>query len=1110
MPDKNSNATLLFHTPQLRINNLTIMDIVESGLLTRTAGTPDYLLTFFHEPVTIWLGDQSMQLAPNTLFLWPPGEPQRFGLAQPWGYSWLHIGGQFLHEALREFHLPLLTPLPLSQSSVVTDWLTTIHSELHQAHPDAQILCNLIESLLLAVHRDCQFGNETIPSAFLDLKQYIETHFREPIRLDSLAERVMLSPSMMRQYFKHYFGMPPIEYLVQCRMRRACELLHDHALRIADVAAEVGYDDLKAFSVLFHRHIGQRPRAFRDSLRSETFQRQFQREQHAWELARLFEEGWVPVVECDFSQQQPLAAHWRVEYVGNGLTPIPVSLPDAPFRLTEKTLDLLPGPWFQLCWDESTSEAVKWELEVMPTLPDGFDLAVSLSGDLAHGYRLRMHSWNLLDLETNAHGHWEVLQQGRITLPQKVRVYRVSFWRTGNTISAELDGEPVWSYQEAFPLYGVGHQTFAFGHGNSRITTRVLRLRVFMRRESDYVDVLEPGRVLLRFGHRDDAAAWFSQVDATHPQTKTGYEAQFLHALTIPAQETTRREKVLAHIGRTPAHPYHLAALRELAFLHVETLNIPGAIDVVRELLAHGVTDETCTHVITRVLERLRVTHGDYPLADLLSLLSSLPVTSLDLSSLHLEHLDLPPMLPLTRLTCSLNNVSDLSPLSGLPLHTLNCSANAITDLSSLQGMPLHYLSCFANAITDLSPLRGMPLQELWCADNRIADLTPLAGMPLTVLGCWRNAIRDLAPIRELPLRDLNCNINAITDLTPLIGMPLQALYCSDNAIVDLSPLADMSLQVLGCDRNGITDLTPLRRLPLRHLSCGGNIIGSLAVLADQQLESLSCSACHLTDLSPLQHNPLRSLCCPDNRITDLSSISHLPLEVLDCSHNPVQDLTPLVALPLKSLVIEGYPLTHSMLHILAQLPLTSLRLDLTSAIMPVLERNSSLAFLNNHTTAHIARILPALQAALADWRTSSSGTHGTPLQQFAVISGDRAYLALPMTLSCADALSFSAFVGGRLVCPSTPERYQAVARYLQSVSNLSEGYLLGLWYNQPERTWRWHSGDPVIWHQWYQQRSIHLIMSGEATIAKFSGTLHTDAWRATPGPAYVILEWDA
>ena len=1089
MPGHDKILTLPFHTSHLTMHDLVVMDSVESGLLMRKAGTPDYLLTLFHDPVTVWLGGKLMQLAPNTLLLWPPGEPQHFGLAHAWVYSWLHAGGQFLHEALRDMRLPLLTPLPLSQSSVVTDWLEAIRTELRQAHPDAQILGHLIKSLLLAVHRDCQFGNDTIPAAFWELKQYIETHFQEPIRLGSLAEQVMLSPSMMRQYFKQYFGIAPIEYLVQCRMRRACELLHDHALRIADVAAEVGYDDFKAFSALFYRHIGKRPRAFRDGLHSEIFQEQFRREQRSWELATLFEEGWIPVVECDFTQQHPLDARWRIEFLG-GDAPLPVAVADAPLRLTDKALDLLPDRWLQLCWDQPTSEAIKWDLEVMPTRMGGFDLAVSLSGDLTHGYRLRLHQWDLLQLETVAHGHWEVLQQGRVSVPQEDRVCHITFWRSGNTITVELDGQPALSYQEAFPLYGAGHQTFAFGRGNSEILTRVLRLRVCKRRESDYVDVLEPGRVLLRCGHLDDAAAWFSEIANTHPQTKTAYEAQFLHALTIPAPETARRQQSLSTIAWQPEHPYRLTALRDLAFLHAETLNISGVHDIVCELLANGVTDDTCVRVITRVLEYLRLSHTTVPLTELLSLLASLPITSLDLSGLQLEQIHLPPALPLTRFTCSLNALTDLSPLSGLQLQVVNCSANAITDLSPLRGMPLQALSCSSNAITDLSPLHGMPLQALWCGDNQIADLSPLARMPLASLGCWRNHIRDLTPLQGLPIRQLNCDFNAVSDLTPLAGMLLGDLECSHN---------------------GITELTPLRRLPLRRLSCGGNAIGTLVDLADMPIESLSCHGCRITDLSPLQHSHLRVLNCQENLITDVSPISRLPLEELDISHNPVQELTSLAALPLKTLIMEGLPVTESTRDVLAHLSLTSLRVDLTPDIMPVLERNASLAFLNHHTTAHVVRILPALLTAWADWRsTGVSGTHATRLRQFAATTGDRAYLALPMTLSYADAVSFSTFVGGRLVCPSTPERYQTVSHYLNTVSDMSKHYLIGLLYDLQHHAWHWCSGDPVTWHPLDHQRCMYDIMRAASTTMEFAADAHRGVWQATDGPAYVIIEWDA
>ena len=89
------------------------------------------------------------------------------------------------------------------------------------------------------------------------------THSRE-----SLAQVAHLSPSRFSAVFREAVGLAPIDYLVKLRMQRARQLLPDRAVSIAQIAAQVGYDNAFYFSRLFKAHYGLSPRAYRASLQS--------------------------------------------------------------------------------------------------------------------------------------------------------------------------------------------------------------------------------------------------------------------------------------------------------------------------------------------------------------------------------------------------------------------------------------------------------------------------------------------------------------------------------------------------------------------------------------------------------------------------------------------------------------------------------------------------------------------------------------------------------------------------------------------------------------------------------------------------------------------------
>jgi AraC-like DNA-binding protein len=86
----------------------------------------------------------------------------------------------------------------------------------------------------------------------------------EPWTLASLAKRAGLSRSALADRFARLVGQPPMQYLTAWRMRTAAQLLSDGSAKVAEVAAEVGYDSEAAFSRAFKKAIGAPPAVWRE------------------------------------------------------------------------------------------------------------------------------------------------------------------------------------------------------------------------------------------------------------------------------------------------------------------------------------------------------------------------------------------------------------------------------------------------------------------------------------------------------------------------------------------------------------------------------------------------------------------------------------------------------------------------------------------------------------------------------------------------------------------------------------------------------------------------------------------------------------------------------
>lgn len=84
--------------------------------------------------------------------------------------------------------------------------------------------------------------------------------------LSALAAIACLGQTQFKKCFQSSMGRSLRDYLTQVRMEKARSLLSYTDLPVSLVAAEVGYDDLSAFSRRFSQYFGQPPRYFSNKI----------------------------------------------------------------------------------------------------------------------------------------------------------------------------------------------------------------------------------------------------------------------------------------------------------------------------------------------------------------------------------------------------------------------------------------------------------------------------------------------------------------------------------------------------------------------------------------------------------------------------------------------------------------------------------------------------------------------------------------------------------------------------------------------------------------------------------------------------------------------------
>lgn len=96
------------------------------------------------------------------------------------------------------------------------------------------------------------------------VQRWMYQHFREGMKLESLASDVGMSPRTFIRHFKSATGETPLEYLHRLRINAVKHLLEAERKTVQEVSLAVGYEDAAHFRSLFKRFTGIGPRAYRE------------------------------------------------------------------------------------------------------------------------------------------------------------------------------------------------------------------------------------------------------------------------------------------------------------------------------------------------------------------------------------------------------------------------------------------------------------------------------------------------------------------------------------------------------------------------------------------------------------------------------------------------------------------------------------------------------------------------------------------------------------------------------------------------------------------------------------------------------------------------------
>ena len=96
-----------------------------------------------------------------------------------------------------------------------------------------------------------------------EILAWLNEHYMEKITLQDVADSLSLSPGYVSHTFKDRFGYPPMQYVNYLRIGRAQVRLIESNDKIANIAMDVGFNNIGNFNRTFLSLVGLTPRDFR-------------------------------------------------------------------------------------------------------------------------------------------------------------------------------------------------------------------------------------------------------------------------------------------------------------------------------------------------------------------------------------------------------------------------------------------------------------------------------------------------------------------------------------------------------------------------------------------------------------------------------------------------------------------------------------------------------------------------------------------------------------------------------------------------------------------------------------------------------------------------------
>ena len=197
-------------------------------------------------------------LTAGHMFLLFPGEwhTYRPDPATGWEEYWIGFRGENIDNRVRHGFFDRANPI--FRVGVVDEVATLYNQAIGVAREQKagfqQMLAGIVNHLLglaFSLHKHAGFEHTRTADCINQAKIFFAEHFADDIRPEAMAQRLNLSYTSFRRYFKEYTGFAPSQYIHELRIRHAKALLTNTRFSIKEIAFACGFNNPEYFFTAF-------------------------------------------------------------------------------------------------------------------------------------------------------------------------------------------------------------------------------------------------------------------------------------------------------------------------------------------------------------------------------------------------------------------------------------------------------------------------------------------------------------------------------------------------------------------------------------------------------------------------------------------------------------------------------------------------------------------------------------------------------------------------------------------------------------------------------------------------------------------------------------------